>query len=97
MGIELFQGPRGAPENIGSHLTAVHPLVRTNPVTGWKSIYGAGIHIEKINGLSEAESEHLKDVFLKMIVENHDLQARCRWINDNDVGMWCAFFVLPQL
>ena len=86
MGIELFEGPRGAPENTGSELAAVHPLVRTNPVTGWKSIYGVGIHIEKINGLSELESDHLKDVFLRMIMENHDLQVRCRWQNPNDMG-----------
>ncbi|KAK3332930.1 TfdA family taurine catabolism dioxygenase TauD [Cercophora scortea] len=88
LGIELFEGPRGAPENTGIDLAAVHPLVRTNPVTGWKSIFGAGIHIEKINGLSPAESDHLKDVFLRLIVENHDLQARCKWQNPNDVAIW---------
>lgn len=31
---ELFAGPRGAPENVGTELRAVHPVVRTNPVTG---------------------------------------------------------------
>lgn len=86
LGIELFEGPRGAPENVGTDLAAVHPLVRTNPVTGWKSIFGVGIHIEKINGLSDLESEHLKDAFLRLIMENHDLQARCRWQNPNDIG-----------
>jgi alpha-ketoglutarate-dependent taurine dioxygenase len=86
MGIELFEGPRGAPENVGADLTAVHPLVRTNPVTGWKSIFGAGIHIEKINGLSPSESDHLKDTFLRLIMENHDLQVRCKWNNPNDMG-----------
>lgn len=30
----LYDQPRGSPENVGKHLFAVHPLVRTNPVTG---------------------------------------------------------------
>ncbi|KAM0806521.1 putative TauD/TfdA-like domain-containing protein [Seiridium cardinale] len=88
MGTPIFEGPRGAPENTGSEITAIHPLVRTNPVTGWKSLFGAGIHIQQINGLSEQESEHLKDAFLKLITENHDLQARCRWQKPNDVAIW---------
>jgi alpha-ketoglutarate-dependent taurine dioxygenase len=29
---------RGAPENDDTSLTTVHPVIRTNPVTGWKSI-----------------------------------------------------------
>lgn len=29
---------RGAPENQGTDLTAVHPVIRTNPVTGWKGV-----------------------------------------------------------
>ena len=33
---------RGAPENsepIGDDLTAIHPVIRTNPVTGWKGLF----------------------------------------------------------
>jgi hypothetical protein len=33
---------RGAPENsepVGDDLTAVHPVIRTNPVTGWKGVF----------------------------------------------------------
>lgn len=30
----IYDQPRGSPENVGKHLIAVHPLVRTNPVTG---------------------------------------------------------------
>ena len=30
---------RGAPDNIGDELRAVHPVIRTNPVTGWKGLY----------------------------------------------------------
>ncbi|KAF4181157.1 hypothetical protein CNMCM8927_008614 [Aspergillus lentulus] len=94
LGFELFAGPRGAPENVGTDLTCVHPLVRTNAVTGWKSIYAVGVHVEKVNGLSELESEHLKDVFLRLIMENHDLQVRFRWVNSNDLAIWdnrCVF------
>lgn len=32
----IYTGPRGAPENVGDDLYAVHPAIRTNPVTGWK-------------------------------------------------------------
>jgi alpha-ketoglutarate-dependent taurine dioxygenase len=38
----VYEKPRGSPKNIGKELTAVHPVVRTNPVTGWKSIYSIG-------------------------------------------------------
>ena len=41
-GFELYDKPRGAPENVGSELKAIHPVVRTNPVTGWKSIFPVG-------------------------------------------------------
>ena len=30
---------RGAPDNIGDDLRAVHPIIRTNPVTGWKGLF----------------------------------------------------------
>lgn len=38
------------------------PLVRTNPVTGWKSLFGAGQQVENgwIEGVTSIESEVLK-------------------------------------
>jgi len=39
-GYKLRTAPRGSPDNVGAHLKASHPVVRTNQVTGWKSIYG---------------------------------------------------------
>lgn len=84
---EIFTGPRGAPENVGEELKAVHPVIRTNPVTGWKSVFAVGHHVAQINDLCEDESNHLLRWFVTLIVENHDLQARLRWQNPNDLGM----------
>ena len=85
---QLYSGPRGSPENTGDELRAVHPVVRTNPVTGWKSIFAVGHHTEKIDGLTDDESRHLLDWFVRLIVENHDLQVRYKWQNPNDIGMF---------
>lgn len=38
-GFTLRTLPRGAPENSGDAFRAVHPVIRTNPVTGLKSVY----------------------------------------------------------
>lgn len=89
------------------------PVVRTNPVTGWKSLFGAAHQVEKgwINDVTERESEILKAycksssnlragtvvtvadliltcfAVLQLIAENHDLQVRFRW-NQNDLAIW---------
>lgn len=88
-GAELIDQFRGAPENNGLDFKAEHPVVRTNPVTGWKSLFGAGhqVHAGWINGVTERESEILKAYFYQLISENHDLQVRFRW-NKNDLAIW---------
>ncbi|KAI2468787.1 taurine catabolism dioxygenase [Annulohypoxylon bovei var. microspora] len=88
-GEELIDQNRGSPENNGLDFKAEHPLIRTNPVTGWKSLFGAAGQVEAgwINGVTERESEILKAYFLQLIVENHDLQVRFRW-NKNDLAIW---------
>lgn len=73
---------------MGTDLKAIHPVVCTNPVTGWKSIYAVGHHAKRINEVSEAESEHLLNWFIQLIVENHDLLVRHRWQNNNDLAIW---------
>ena len=87
-GFKLYSAPRGAPENVGEILEAVHPVIRTNPVTGWKSIFAVGHHVQKVNGISEDESKHLLDWFVRLITENHDLQVRHKWKNANDLAIW---------
>ena len=92
-GFQLYSKERGAPENVGDVLEAVHPVVRTNPVTGWKSLYAVGHHIARINGLADDESRAALDWFLKLVTENQDLQVRHRWLNPNDLGKGCLPFV----
>ncbi|KAG8531163.1 putative NRPS-like protein biosynthetic cluster [Bacidia gigantensis] len=67
---------------------ATHPIVRTNPVTGWRSLYGIGHHLKQINGLTKDESKMLEDWFAKLLSENHDLQLRHRWEHVNDMAIW---------
>ncbi|KAL2200206.1 hypothetical protein P885DRAFT_28571 [Corynascus similis CBS 632.67] len=87
-GFKLYDKPRGAPENVGSELKAIHPVVRTNPVTGWKSIFPVGGHVRHINGLTEEESTKLLEWFLDLVYKNHDLQVRFKWKNPNDIAIW---------
>jgi alpha-ketoglutarate-dependent taurine dioxygenase len=85
---EIYTQARGAPENVGDKLEAVHPVIRTNPVTGWKSVFAVGHHVQKINELTPEESKRALEWFVQLIVENHDLQVRHRWQNVNDLAIW---------
>jgi alpha-ketoglutarate-dependent taurine dioxygenase len=87
-GFELYDKERGSPENTGKELTAVHPVVRTNPVTGWKSVFPVGGHVGHINDVSELESKALLEWFLRLLIDNHDLQVRFKWQNQNDLAIW---------
>lgn len=85
---EIFAGPRGSPLNVGASLEAHHPVVRTNPVTGWRSVFAVGNHVQRIEGLTDAESRHFLDWFVDLVVQNHDLQVRNRWQHVNDLAIW---------
>ncbi|CAG8982595.1 hypothetical protein HYALB_00014073 [Hymenoscyphus albidus] len=85
---KLYDAPRGSPLNVGSSLTTTHPVIRTNPVTGWKSVFAFGHHVQQINEVTKEESRALLDWFLRLVVDNHDLQVRHRWQNENDLAIW---------
>ncbi|CAI6090570.1 unnamed protein product [Clonostachys chloroleuca] len=61
--LKVVNGSRGAPENTSSNFQAVHPVVRTNPVTGWKSLYGAGVSARdgSIHGVTKYENDILRE------------------------------------
>ncbi|KAF9483703.1 taurine catabolism dioxygenase [Pholiota conissans] len=86
-GLEVSPGPRGAPENIGTSLSTVHPVIRTNPVTGFKSLFVNKGFTTRINELTRDESEKVIDFLTGHVAENHDLQVRWRW-EKNDIAIW---------
>ncbi|KAI1822014.1 taurine dioxygenase family protein [Xylaria intraflava] len=91
---KIFEGPRGNPGNIGKSFQAVHPVVRTHPVTGWKSVYGVATFPKYINELSEKESQAVLKLLRETLVENHQVQVRFKWHNENDLAIWdnrCTF------
>ncbi|KAB2570668.1 Alpha-ketoglutarate-dependent taurine dioxygenase [Lasiodiplodia hormozganensis] len=83
-----YPHPRGAPGNVGYEFENSHPLVRTNPVTGWKALYSGVLFAERIEGVTEIESKQLLEKIQRLITENHDLQIRVRWENPGDIVIW---------
>ncbi|KAL4733301.1 hypothetical protein BDV11DRAFT_214020 [Aspergillus similis] len=87
-GFGLYEGARGSPLNVGSELASDHPVVRTNPITGWKSIFPVGTFPKKVNGLTTRESNNLLKYFHDLITYGHDLQVRFKWNEPNDIAIW---------
>ncbi|GBE89165.1 Putative alpha-ketoglutarate-dependent sulfonate [Sparassis crispa] len=81
------QDPRGSPDNTGSDLTAVHPVIRTNPVTGYKALFVNKGFTKRIVELTPEESDNVLEYLFRHIAENHDFQVRYRW-QQNDVAIW---------
>ncbi|KAK0481320.1 hypothetical protein IW261DRAFT_1334652 [Armillaria novae-zelandiae] len=95
-----IQDPRGAPDNTGSNLTAIHPVIRTNPVTEFKTLFFQSHKLlfvgtnqpafrftKRIVELSLDESDGILAYLSRHISDNHDLQVRFRW-SKNDVAIW---------
>ncbi|KAL8403498.1 hypothetical protein RB594_008670 [Gaeumannomyces avenae] len=87
LGNPLREGIRGSPLNHGRGLKAVHPVIRTNPVTGWKSVYVNRGFTKRINGITRDESDLLLPYLFGLVTQNHDAQVRFRW-RKNDLAIW---------
>lgn len=85
--VPFWSGERGAPENVGTELTAKHPLVRTNPVTGWKSIFAIGAHFTGVNGVSARESDFVRRYLLELLYTSPEIQLRYKW-SPYDIAIW---------
>jgi alpha-ketoglutarate-dependent taurine dioxygenase len=82
-----YRESRGSNKNQGASVTADHPIVRTNPITGWKSIYYSVIHGKYINELDYDESLAITEFLERLITENHEYLIKLRWEN-NDLAIW---------
>lgn len=87
LGNPIRQGIRGSPLNQGAGLMAVHPVIRTNPVTGWKSVYVNKGFTKRINGVTKDESDVLLAYIFNLLTQNHDAQVRFKW-RKNDLAIW---------
>ncbi|KAI5922366.1 TfdA family taurine dioxygenase [Camillea tinctor] len=72
--------PRGSPLNRDYMFAPVHPVIRTHPVTGWKSLFaGVGLHVSRINNVYSYEDQMIRDYVMRLITRNHDCIARMHW------------------
>lgn len=72
--------PRGSPLNVDFAFAPHHPVVRTHPVTGWKSVFaGVGLHVSRIDGVWAHEDQIIREYLMRLITRNHDCVARMHW------------------
>lgn len=86
-GFKLYSKARGHPDNTGDRLRTTHPVIRTNPVTGWKGLYVNRSFTKRINELSPDESEVLLKFLFSLVAENFNYQCRFRW-REHDIAIW---------
>ena len=66
--------------------SAMHPIVRTHPITKKKALYVNKFFTTRIEGLSKQESKLILD-YLFNHCEKTEFQIRYRW-NQNDMAFW---------
>ncbi|KAJ3806324.1 alpha-ketoglutarate-dependent sulfonate dioxygenase [Lentinula lateritia] len=68
-------------------IETVHPVVRVNPATGWKSVYVNPGFTRRIVGVPKAESDAILSFLFHQIAENVDNQVRFQW-EPNSIAFW---------
>ncbi|GME80758.1 unnamed protein product [Ambrosiozyma monospora] len=66
-----FAGPK--------RIERVHPLVRTHPATGWKSLFVNRAMTTRILGVSPVESDIILNYLFDVYEKNADIQVRFKW------------------
>lgn len=66
---------------------AVHPVVRTHPVTGWKAIFVNPVFTREILGVSAEESKWILEFLERQIEAYLQFQVRFQWEKDS-VAIW---------
>jgi taurine dioxygenase len=71
----------------GKYPEAIHPVVRTHPVTGRKGLYVNSAFTTRILELSRPESHDVLQMLYNHIARGVQFQCRFRWEN-NSVAFW---------
>jgi len=79
------EGPAATEYELRNHPPVAHPLARTHPATGKRSLY-IGCHAWKIDGLPEDEGRRLLDELLEFATQAPYVYAH-RW-HRHDLLMW---------
>jgi taurine dioxygenase len=85
-GMKTLLANRRARHEINESVASVHPVIRTHPVTGRKSIYVNDIFTRGIVNLPPDESDAILP-FLKRHVQRPDFTYRHTW-DEGDVVIW---------
>lgn len=87
---------RGQPLKVKDVSTHEHPLVRTHPVTGEKSLYFSRAFIQRIKGLKHQESDAILSFLEDHVTNNPELQVRAthRGTESGTVIVWDNRFLI---
>jgi taurine dioxygenase len=64
-----------------------HPVVRTHPVTKWKTLYVNENFTKEIVGIERRVGDALLDTLYRTIAEAYEYQVRWKW-TPNAVAIW---------
>lgn len=64
-----------------------HPLIRTHPVTGWKSLFFNPGFVTKIVGVPKIESDTIIGLLNEVVATTPELSVKFQW-GKNDVAFW---------
>ncbi|GMM33291.1 sulfonate dioxygenase [Saccharomycopsis crataegensis] len=67
--------PFSGPKNV----ERAHPLIRTHPATGWKSLFVNRGMTRRIVGLNPVESDLILNFLFDLCEKNYDIQCRFNW------------------
>ncbi|KAJ5718447.1 hypothetical protein N7488_004093 [Penicillium malachiteum] len=68
-------------------VTTEHPLIRTNPVTGWNSLFFNPGFVTTIVGIPKGESDAIIRYLTDVVATTQEAHARFQW-NKGDVAIW---------
>ncbi|PIG87834.1 tfdA family taurine dioxygenase [Aspergillus arachidicola] len=68
-------------------IETIHPVVRTHPVTKWKTLYVNENFTKEIVGLEKRVGDGILDALYRTVAEGYEFQVRWKWTK-NAVAIW---------